>query len=374
MNLGATTAGSSKLGRQGGEQPLFLAETATKGTVMHELMHAAGFYHEQGRLDRDQFVKIKQENIQDDKINQFQMEVGSAQSNYDYCSIMHYSSMAFSKNGQPTIECIQNGMTVGCPSCLGNRTDFSADDIQGIDKFYSNVSRFPCKTNFPDPRITPQGHFPDIYPSASQNAMAAFRRSAELATKEPAQIERNLSTSAKVGDISHNVVTVKFVGAYPNFHEAKQGINIIGGTVFLKATAAQWQDVPLAELGNPPIDDFAARMRATQNYAVRNGYVGGFPNFFHRDYGKGIVCGTVLIGNGGADWRDVSLADLGNPPLDNISARMTSANDYAVRNGYLGGFPTFYHADYGKGIVCGIVLIKKQAGIWKDVIIMEGPK
>ncbi len=59
--------------------------------------------------------------------------------------------------------------------------------------------------------------------------------------------------------------------------------------------------------------------------------------------------------------------------MDDISARMTSANDYAFKNGYPGGFPTFYQADYGKGIVCGIVLIKREAGIWKDVTILEGP-
>jgi hypothetical protein len=363
-----SAAGSSKVGRQGGEQSLFLTESATYGTVMHELMHAAGFYHEQGRLDRDEFVKINEDNIEDGKINQFQKEIGSAQSNYDYCSIMHYSSTAFSKNGQPTIECVQNGMTVNCPSCLGNRNGFSDDDIIGIDKFYSNVSRFPCKTNFPNPNQ--QGQFPNIYPSASQSAMAAFRRSAEIAVKEKPVLEG----SAAIKTDRQAINVIKFAGAYPNFHEVRKDNNIIGGTVFLKSTIAQWQDVSLADLGNPSIDDFAARMRATQDYAVRNGYVGGFPNFFHKDYGKGIVCGTVLIGHAGADWRDVPIAELGNPALDDIKARMTSANDYAFKNGYLGGFPTFYHADYGKGIVCGIVLIKKEAGIWKDVIIMEGPK
>ncbi len=372
-------AGLSYVGRQGGEQSLFLSSSNSSqilmeskiGVMMHELMHAAGFYHEQCRDDRDQFVRINGDSIQDGQQNNFQKEGGVARGNYDYCSIMHYSSKAFSKNNTTTIECVQNGMIATCPPCLGNRIYFTDDDINGIDKFYNNASRFPCKeTNFPDPRFKSQMQFPNIYPSASQAAMAAFQHRAKLASLEKPFFGGNATTYLdKPGS---NMI--KFVGAYPNFHEVRQGNNTVGGTVFLKSTSAEWQDVLLSDLGNPPIDDFAARMRATQNYAVRNGYVGGFPNFFHKDYGKGIVCGTVLIGHGGAEWRDVPLSELGNPALDNITARMTSANDYAFKNGFLGGFPTFYHADYGKGIVCGIILIKKEAGIWRDVIVIEGPK
>jgi hypothetical protein len=365
-------AGLSAVGCQGGEQSIFLASSASQGTVLHELMHAAGFYHEQCREDRDQFIKIIEDNIKIGQENNFQMEGGVARGDYDYCSIMHYNSTAFSKNNNPTMVCVQNGMTVACPPCLGTRTAFSDKDIIGIDKFYDNVSRFPCQTYFPNPN--PQMKFALTLPNQSQAAMAAFSRSADLAAKEPPAIEQSLSTTLKTDQRNSNIKQVKFAGAYPNFHEANKGNNIVGATVFLKATAAQWQDVLLKDLGNPQLDDFAARMRATQKYAVQNGYVGGFPTFHSFDHGKGIVCGTVLIGHGGADWRNVPLSDLGNPPLDDIRARMISANNYAVKNGYLSGFPTFDQADYGKGIVCGIILIKREAGKSRDVIIIEGPR
>lgn len=61
---------------------------------MHELGHALGFFHEQARPDRDRFVKVLWQNVQQKEKYNFkkatpQMTV-SFNKPYDYASIMHY--------------------------------------------------------------------------------------------------------------------------------------------------------------------------------------------------------------------------------------------------------------------------------------------
>lgn len=140
--------GQSFVGRQGGEQPLFLAKGANEATVLHEFLHAAGIYHEQSRNDRDGFIRILKENLLADTEHNFQIEPGLAQGPYDFCSIMHYHSAAFSKNRQATIECLKEGKVVPCPPCMGQYVGFSAQDIAGLDQFYNEVNRAPSNYKF----------------------------------------------------------------------------------------------------------------------------------------------------------------------------------------------------------------------------------
>ena len=50
---------------------------------------------------------------------------------YDYASVMHYESNAFSSNGLPTIEPLQAGATIG------QRVNMSTIDIQEVRLFYN---------------------------------------------------------------------------------------------------------------------------------------------------------------------------------------------------------------------------------------------
>lgn len=60
----------SSIGRIGGQQELSLSEPCIhKQIIQHELLHALGVWHEQSRPDRDNYVDILEENIQEGKMD-----------------------------------------------------------------------------------------------------------------------------------------------------------------------------------------------------------------------------------------------------------------------------------------------------------------
>uniref|UniRef100_A0AAF5I3R9 Metalloendopeptidase n=1 Tax=Strongyloides stercoralis TaxID=6248 RepID=A0AAF5I3R9_STRER len=126
----------SLVGRVGGKQPVSLGDGCIqKGIIIHELMHSVGFFHEQSRSDRDEYINIKWENVEaglQDQFEKYDLKmIDHLDTKYDYGSVMHYASTAFSKNGKITIEPRKKGVEIG------QRVGFSPLDLYKINKLYN---------------------------------------------------------------------------------------------------------------------------------------------------------------------------------------------------------------------------------------------
>ncbi|XP_045761304.1 seminal metalloprotease 1-like [Maniola jurtina] len=83
----------------------------TIGTIVHELMHILGFQHMHSTYDRDNYVRIIEENIIPGTESFFAILDSDRVSNlgveYEIQSVLHYSPLAFSRNGNYTIEALE---------------------------------------------------------------------------------------------------------------------------------------------------------------------------------------------------------------------------------------------------------------------------
>ncbi|XP_031568762.1 low choriolytic enzyme-like [Actinia tenebrosa] len=104
-------------------------------TIMHEMLHAVGFWHEQSRPDRNHHVEVMWENIEEGKEHNFNKykrnSIDVLNTNYDFNSIMHYGKYGFSKNGKPTLLAIKDPKRE-----LGQRNGFSEIDIIKVNTLY----------------------------------------------------------------------------------------------------------------------------------------------------------------------------------------------------------------------------------------------
>jgi len=106
------------------------------GIIIHEMGHTVGFYHEQARPDRDDFLTIQWENITEDHKHNFDKLnntiIDSLGFPYDYLSIMHYGGKTFGggkvtmKTKDPTMQYV-----------IGGGTALSKTDVKQINKMYN---------------------------------------------------------------------------------------------------------------------------------------------------------------------------------------------------------------------------------------------
>ncbi|XP_042817505.1 meprin A subunit beta [Panthera tigris] len=121
-----------------GKQELSIGENCDRiATIQHEFLHALGFWHEQSRSDRDDYVMIMWDRILSGREHNFNtyddQESDSLNVPYDYTSVMHYSKTAFQNGTEPTIVTrISDFMDV-----IGQRMDFSDYDLLKLNRLYN---------------------------------------------------------------------------------------------------------------------------------------------------------------------------------------------------------------------------------------------
>ena len=108
--------------------------------IVHELMHAAGFWHEQSRPDRDDHVKILWKNIANKKDHMNFKKIALADMNmvgqYDPCSVMHYGQWDYSKGGKKTIMLLHNDYDCRKQE-IGSADTFTREDVRKLNAYYS---------------------------------------------------------------------------------------------------------------------------------------------------------------------------------------------------------------------------------------------
>jgi len=126
----------SSVGRQNGRQVVSIGEGCeTTKTVVHELLHTVGMFHEMSRYDRGLYVKILWWNIQRGAEKNFAVYdhgvIDSMNFPYDFESAMHYYNNEFTKNGHDTIQSLENPKLR-----IGNYHGMSKMDVKKVYQFY----------------------------------------------------------------------------------------------------------------------------------------------------------------------------------------------------------------------------------------------
>uniref|UniRef100_UPI0037E8B760 meprin A subunit beta n=1 Tax=Semicossyphus pulcher TaxID=241346 RepID=UPI0037E8B760 len=129
---------SSVGNRKVGKQRLSIGTNCDRiATIEHEFLHALGFWHEQSRSDRDDYVRIMWDRISEGKEHNFNTYNDTTSSSlgvpYDYGSMMHYSKNAFRNGTEPTIVTKIPAFS----EVIGQRMEFSDSDLLKLNRLYN---------------------------------------------------------------------------------------------------------------------------------------------------------------------------------------------------------------------------------------------
>jgi hypothetical protein len=129
---------SDYIGKKGGQQVISLQAGLTTGVVIHEIGHAIGFYHEQCRTDRGNFIIFNSDNIVPGLPSQHYQyatwqeigDNGAQIGDFDFESVMLYGSFANSNGVDPVMTTLWGGVW------WAQRDGLSAGDIETANFIY----------------------------------------------------------------------------------------------------------------------------------------------------------------------------------------------------------------------------------------------
>ena len=136
---------SSYVGRTGFAQPLNLSAGCGFGSAVHEVGHSLGVFHTQSRSDRDQYVEVRLQNVEEGCEHNFAAGMGmDLPVPYSVESVMHYGSGYFMAPGLGLV-CSPND-TSGCPLVTvegdyiaAQRSGLAQIDIVSVDLLYTHT-------------------------------------------------------------------------------------------------------------------------------------------------------------------------------------------------------------------------------------------
>lgn len=125
------------VGKWKGAQPIRLSKGCFHmPLILHELLHAIGFFHTHNRSDRDCFIQVNWQNINATYYYQFSKNSKNQErlfTPFDFDSMMLYGSYLLSSNGKPTLSRLDSKIPLRNPLHKGKLSKY---DVLAINLLY----------------------------------------------------------------------------------------------------------------------------------------------------------------------------------------------------------------------------------------------